>query len=217
MKRQHDELDRSQHVLVSIAMALEARDPYTKTHSLNVATYARRITARLGLGREVEQQIEQAGLLHDIGKIGVPDAILLKQGRLTETEWIIMRQHPVIGYEICQPLVTLGHALGAIRHHHEAWNGGGYPDSLRGEAIPLRARIMAVADAYDALTSDRPYRSALTPARAQAILLEGAGTYWDPALVDVFVQELDEPAVESLSTTQEPLVGERPRSKVRRP
>jgi putative two-component system response regulator len=190
LKRGYDELDRSQQVLISIAQALEARDPYTRTHSQQVATYARRLAATLGLGREVEEQIEQAGLLHDIGKIGVPDAVLMKPAPLTEEEFAVMRRHPVYGYEICKPLATLSHALGAIRHHHERWDGRGYPDGLAGEAIPLRARIMAVADAYDAMTSDRPYRQGFSPERAQATLREGMGRQWDPALIERFLELL---------------------------
>jgi putative two-component system response regulator len=187
MKRQHDELDRSHQVLVSIALALEARDPYTKMHSLNVAAHARRLARLMGLGPEAERQIEQAGLLHDLGKIGVPDAILLKPEALTEAEFAIMRSHPVIGFDICRPLATLGHALGAIRHHHERWDGLGYPDGLVGQAIPQRARIMAVADAYDAMTSDRPYRAGFSPEKAMAILRGGAGTQWDPEVVETFI------------------------------
>lgn len=191
MKRQHDEVDRSHQVLVSLALAMEARDPYTRTHSLNVAAIARRLAAWLGLGDEAEEQIEQAGLLHDIGKVVVPDAILLKAGPLTSDEFAIMRTHPVLGYDICCPLATLRHALGAIRHHHEWWDGRGYPDGLAGEAIPLAARIMAIADAYDAMTSDRPYRVGFTPVAARAVLGAGAGSQWDPTLVDAFLTMLD--------------------------
>jgi putative two-component system response regulator len=192
MKRQHDELDRSHQALIALALALEARDPYTRTHSQNVAAFARRLAGWLELGEEAERQIEQAGLLHDIGKIGVPDAILMKPGALTEAEYAVMCAHPVIGDQICRPLATLGHALSAIRHHHEHWDGRGYPDRLAGEAIPLRARIMAIADAYDAMTSDRPYRAGFTPAEAQARLRRGAGAQWDPDLVAAFVAMLAE-------------------------
>jgi putative two-component system response regulator len=191
LKRQHDELDRSHQVLISLALALEARDPYTRTHSQNVAANARRLARQLDLGEEAERQIEQAGLLHDIGKIGVPDSILMKPGALTDEEFALMQTHPVLGYEICRPLASLAHALSAIRHHHERWDGRGYPDGLAGAAIPLRARIMAIADAYDAMTSDRPYRAGFSPARAQAILLAGAGSQWDPALVKIFVAMLN--------------------------
>lgn len=190
MKRQHDELDRSQQVLISVALALEARDPYTRMHSLQVASYARRLAAHLGFGKDVEQQIEQAGLLHDIGKIGVPDAILIKPGPLTDAEKAIMDTHPALGHEICRPLASLAHALGAIRHHHERWDGQGYPDRLTGETIPLMARVMAVADAYDAMTSDRPYRPGFSSERAQAILRAGAGSQWDARLIDAFLEML---------------------------
>jgi putative two-component system response regulator len=187
LKREHDEVDRSHQVLISLALALEARDPYTRTHSQNVAAMARRLAAGLGLGGEAERQIEQAGLLHDIGKVVVPDTILMKAGPLTDDEFAIMRTHPVLGYDICCPLATLRHALGAIRHHHEWWNGRGYPDGLAGETIPLAARIMAIADAYDAMTSDRPYRDSLTSTQACQVLSDGAGSQWDPALVDAFL------------------------------
>jgi HD-GYP domain-containing protein (c-di-GMP phosphodiesterase class II) len=116
----------------------------------------------------------------------------MKPGALTDEEFAIMRTHPVLGHEICLPLASLDHGLNAIRHHHERWDGRGYPDGLAGEAIPLRARIMAIADAYDAMTSDRPYRNGFTPLRAQAILREGAGSQWDPALVDAFVAMLND-------------------------
>lgn len=190
MKLQHDEFDRSQQTLISMALALEARDPYTRMHSQQVATYARRLSAHLDLGETAEAQIEQAGLLHDIGKIGVPDAVLLKPGPLTDDEYAIMATHPLRGWEICRPLPSMAHALEAIRHHHERWDGRGYPDGLAGAAIPFRARIMAVADAYDAMTSDRPYRAGFPPEIAQQRLREGTGSYWDPELVAAFLEML---------------------------
>jgi HD-GYP domain-containing protein (c-di-GMP phosphodiesterase class II) len=133
--------------------------------------------------------LQRGGMLHDIGKIGIPEAILGKPGKLTHEEFAVMRQHPVKGVEICQPLRSrlVALTLPIIRHHHERIDGRGYPDGLRGEEIPLLARIIAISDAYDAMTTDRPYRQGMPKTVALGLLLQGAGSQWDRALVERFV------------------------------
>ncbi len=174
--------------LLGLANALEAKDPYTRGHSERVGHWSRELAATLGLpGPEVES-VGQAGLLHDIGKIGVPEAVLGRRGPLDTGEWVQMRQHPLIGAQIIAPFEFLASGAQAIRHHHERWDGSGYPDGLAGEAIPLGARIVAVADVYDALTSTRPYRSAMSAAEAQEYLLAEADRTLDQQLVTALVR-----------------------------
>jgi HD-GYP domain-containing protein (c-di-GMP phosphodiesterase class II) len=143
----------------------------------------------VGLSEATLYVLAQGAMLHDVGKIGVPEAVLSKPDRLTDEEFALMRRHPLLGVEICQPLHsrTITQALPIIRSHHERIDGRGYPDRLAGEEIPLLARIVAISDAYDAMTSDRPYRRGLPLARAVAILRQGAGTQWDQRLVDEFI------------------------------
>ena len=137
MKRQHDELDRSHQALIALALALEARDPYTRTHSQNVAAFARRLAGWLVLGEEAERQIEQAGLLHDIGKIGVPTEILTKPGKLTDAEFALMKQHTIIGQRILERIPFFAAVHRPVRWAHERWDGLGYPDGIAGSEIPL--------------------------------------------------------------------------------
>jgi putative nucleotidyltransferase with HDIG domain len=173
--------------LLGLANALEAKDPYTRGHSERVGVWSRRLAASLGVGQADVEIIAQAGLLHDIGKIGVPEAVLGKRGPLTSEEWGLMRRHPVVGAQIVAPFDFLAGATPVIRHHHERWDGSGYPDGLAGEAIPLGARLVAVADVYDALTSARPYRAALTPDAARQHLHAQAGRTLDARAVAVFI------------------------------
>lgn len=173
--------------LLGLANALEAKDPYTRGHSERVGRASRRLALALGLDATDADAVGQAGLLHDIGKIGVPEAVLGKAGRLTEDEWRLMRRHPVVGAQIVAPFEFLAAGAVAIRHHHERCDGSGYPDGLTGHDIPLGARIVAVADVYDALTSDRPYRAALAPAAAIAHLMDEAGRTLDEHAVAAFV------------------------------
>jgi putative nucleotidyltransferase with HDIG domain len=180
--------------LLGLANALEAKDPYTRGHSERVGVASRVLAQALGLSRTEVETASQAGLLHDIGKIGVPEAVLGKPGGLTEDEWAVMRRHPVLGAQIVAPFEFLASAAPIIRHHHERGDGSGYPDGLRGEAIPLGASIVAVADVYDALTSDRPYRAALSPERARAFLNAEAGHTLDARVVATFL-ELPAPRV----------------------
>ncbi|HEU5322908.1 MAG TPA: HD-GYP domain-containing protein [Methylomirabilota bacterium] len=181
--------------LLGLANALEAKDPYTRGHSERVAALARRVGAVLGLGPEEMGAVGHAGLLHDIGKIGVPETVLRKAGPLEPDEWALMRQHPVIGAQIVAPFEFLAAGAVAIRHHHERYDGSGYPDGLAGKIIPLGARIVAVADVYDALTSDRPYRPALPRAVALGHLAMEAGRTLDEDVVAALlgVLRLDTP------------------------
>jgi putative nucleotidyltransferase with HDIG domain len=173
--------------LLGLANALEAKDAYTRGHSERVGHWSRELAVVLGLAPSDSEMVAQAGLLHDIGKIGVPETVLGKRGPLDAHEWELMRRHPLIGAQIVAPFEFLAVGAQAIRHHHERWDGSGYPDGLAGDAIPLSARIIAVADVYDALTSARPYREALPPEHAVAHLVTAAGRSLDERVVAAFV------------------------------
>ena len=191
LKRTYSRLQRAIfQSLLGLANALEAKDPYTRGHSTRVAELARQLALRMGLPRLAAETIAQAALLHDLGKIGVPESILRKPGSLTEEEWAIMRRHPVTGAQIVAPLEFFDDGAVIVRHHHERLDGSGYPDGLTGEAIPLGARIVAVPDVYDALTSGRPYRAALTHAEAIQVLDREGGRTLDGRLVALFVEAL---------------------------
>jgi HD-GYP domain-containing protein (c-di-GMP phosphodiesterase class II) len=177
-------------VITALVAAVEAKDPYTRGHTQRVAELSVSIGQHLGLSPERLRVLNQAAILHDIGKIGVPDAILNKPGPLTDAEFAAVREHPVRGYEIVKPLRSLQRELGGIRWHHERIDGSGYPDGLRGETIPLEARIIAVADVYDALTSRRPYRDAMHVARALAIIGADAPSRLDEQCVAALRQVL---------------------------
>ncbi|BCV22233.1 hypothetical protein hamaS1_23020 [Moorella sp. Hama-1] len=159
-RRAHQEMFLA--AMETLARTLEARDGYTRGHSERVAGYVVRLASRLGLETARVEKLRLAASLHDLGKIGIHDAILNKAASLTAAEFVLIKQHPVIGAKILQPLVPLKEQIPWIRHHHERYDGKGYPDGLRGEAIPLGARIIALADSFDAMTSDRPYRRALS-------------------------------------------------------
>ncbi len=185
---------REFETLLRLAKAGEYRDEETGNHVLRMARYSRLIAERLGLLPQECEVIEQAAPMHDIGKIGIPDRILLKRGKLTREEWEIMKTHTSIGYEILKDSPSKYLQLGAIiaRHHHERFDGSGYPKGLAGELIPLPARIVAVADVYDALTSVRPYKPAWSSDDAFAYLREEAGHHFDPRCVDPFLRATDE-------------------------
>ncbi len=189
LKRVYDSLDSTEQVIFSLAAAVEAKDPYTEAHTQRVAESARRIGARMGLGPEELEALYRGGIIHDIGKIGIPDSILLKPGELDSEERVRMNLHPIIGENIVAPLRSSADLRPMIRHHHERYDGTGYPDRLANEQIPLLARILSVCDAYDALVNDRPYREHLTRGQALAILQEGAGRQWDPQVVQLVVDE----------------------------
>jgi len=173
-----------------LATALDARDHYTHGHSQQVTEYAVEIAQEIGLSAKEIDVIRDAGLLHDIGKIGIPDAILLKPGRLTEEEYAIIKKHPEIGKKILQPVNCLADKIPLIYHHHERVDGQGYPEGLAGDNIPLGARILAVADAYQAMTSDRPYRSAMPMQVAISELEKFKGKQFDPMIVEAFLRIL---------------------------
>jgi len=174
LKEFTDELENAETVLFSLALGVESRDPYTGNHCARLARYATNLGERLGLGEDSILALKRGGYLHDLGKIVVPDEILKKGMNLTPQEWLIMKQHPVTGESICRPLKSLRLVLPIIRHHHEHMNGSGYPDGLRGEEIPLLARILQVADVYDALRTQRSYKEALSHEQARIEMLQEA-------------------------------------------
>ena len=188
VRRLYQQLQRAVYQsLLGLANALDAKDPYTRGHSERVGAWARRIGGALGLSADDIDTVGQAGFLHDIGKIGVPEAVLHKRGPLDVDEWLLMRRHPLIGAQIVAPFEFFRSGALAIRHHHERSDGSGYPDGLAGATIPLGARIVAVADVYDALTSDRPYRAALPSETAVAQLIAEAGHTLDEDVVAALI------------------------------
>lgn len=181
--------EQAKSVLLSLAQSIEAKDPKKVGHSKRLSEYALELGESLDLTDEDLETLRIACLLHDIGKIAVPDAILTKAGPLTPEERLVMNQHPVVGESICAPLKSLRRVLPIIRHHHERMDGSGYPDGLRGYRIPLKARILQIADIYDALVNDRPYRDALLPDDALSILIGEARCGWlDAPLVRRFCE-----------------------------
>jgi putative nucleotidyltransferase with HDIG domain len=172
--------------LEALARAIDARDPYTFEHSARVTAISLEIAEALGLPADERKALQRGALLHDIGKIGVEDRILAKAGQLTDEEWEQIRQHPLIGYEMLKDVPFLSRSLPGIRHHHERWDGGGYPDKLKGDVIPLQVRIVAVADAFDAMTSDRPYRKSFSFEFAAKTVMSFAGTQFDPEVAKAF-------------------------------
>jgi HD-GYP domain-containing protein (c-di-GMP phosphodiesterase class II) len=185
------ELRRSYKATVlALANAVEARDAYTGRHAQRVAAYGLRIAHAAGV--DVDPQVEFGFLLHDVGKVAVPDAILFKPGPLSKEERALMVRHPQIGSEILRHIDFLDEAKVVVLHHHERWDGDGYPDGLAGEAIPLQARVFAVADTLDALTTDRPYRAAVGWGEARQVIRSGSGTQFDPAIVAAYETLPDE-------------------------
>jgi putative two-component system response regulator len=188
VKRLTDALESAETLLLTLGKIVEARDPYTQGHCERLATHASALGARLGLDQPDLDALHRGAFLHDIGKIGVPDRVLLKRARLDPEEYALMKQHPQIGESICGSLRSLERVLPIVRHHHERWDGGGYPDGLAGDAIPLLAQIVGVVDVFDALTTDRPYRKALSTTDAYDTLIAEAEAGWrQQKLVDMFV------------------------------
>lgn len=173
-------------VVRALTSAIDAKDPYTCGHSDRVARVAVRLAEELGVGGEALNTIYLAGLLHDIGKIGVDDEVLRKPGKLTDSEYEHIKRHPEIGHKILRDLGKLDDVLPVVLHHHESWDGQGYPGRLDANAIPLSARIVAVADSFDAMGSDRPYRKGIPTEKIDAIFKAGAGQQWDPTVIDAF-------------------------------
>ncbi|MFN3346863.1 MAG: HD-GYP domain-containing protein [Candidatus Bipolaricaulaceae bacterium] len=184
--------EQAKRAFEKITQIVSARDPYTGVHSEEVAELAVKLAHALRLPQEEVERIETAARVHDLGKIAVPDAILLKPGPLTEEEWKIMKTHPVVSAEILQGLEIYENCIDIIRHEHEHWDGSGYPDGLKGEEIPLGARIIGVADVWHALLSDRPYRKAYTREQAKKIMQDMAGKVLDPKLVELFLKIVEE-------------------------
>lgn len=172
---------------MALAQAVEQRDRHTAGHCERLAFIAVALGVMMGLDSESVLALYRGGYLHDIGKVGIPDSILFKPGKLTADEWVVMRTHSIRGVEICAHLPQLHPVLPLIRSHHERWDGSGYPDGLSGEQIPLLARVLQVADIYDALTSVRPYKAAHTPAEALQVLKEETDRGWrDPQIIKLF-------------------------------
>lgn len=188
IKRYTDDLESADDVIRSLALTIEARDSYTDGHCQRLAAYATALGRRLELNDEDLETLERGGFLHDIGKVGIPDSILLKQGPLTADEYTVIKQHPVIGDRLCGSMRSLARVRSIVRHHHERLDGSGYPDSLSGGNVPLLAQIISIVDLFDAMTTERPYQHAQPPERACEELEREAGVRWRaPALVSAFV------------------------------
>uniref|UniRef100_UPI0040567944 HD-GYP domain-containing protein n=1 Tax=Agathobacter sp. TaxID=2021311 RepID=UPI0040567944 len=189
-KRQVEQL--SEEIMKTLANTIDAKDKYTNGHSMRVATYSREIARRCGKSQKEQQDIYYIGLLHDIGKIGIPDHIINKPGRLTDEEYQVIRQHPVIGSDILKTISRIPTIVTGARWHHERYDGKGYPDGLAGEDIPENARLIGVADAYDAMTSNRSYRNVLSQEIVRGEIEKGKGTQFDPHFAEVMLQMIDE-------------------------
>lgn len=188
LKRYTDELESAESVILSLALTVEARDPYTEGHCQRLAAYARALGAALHLHEDQLASLERGGYLHDVGKIGIPDAVLLKPSRLTPEEFETIKQHTIIGERLCGELHSLAAVRPIVRHHHERRDGSGYPDGLRGDDVPLLAQIVAIADTYDAITTTRPYRTALPAEHGyEELTREAAMGLHDAGLVRTFI------------------------------
>jgi putative nucleotidyltransferase with HDIG domain len=193
MQRSNQELVTAYDATIAgWSLAMDLRDKETEGHTQRVTELTIKLAKRLGINEQEQVQIRRGALLHDIGKLGVPDQILLKPGKLTEEEWEIMRQHPTHAYEMLLPIKYLRPALDIPYAHHEKWDGTGYPRKLKGEQIPLAARIFAIIDVWDALRSDRPYRPGWSVERVREYILEQSGKHFDPFVVNAFLKMLDE-------------------------
>src|SRR6202521_3027933 len=187
LKQRTDELERAESVLFSLARSIEGKDPYTHGHCERLAEYSARLGEQLGLSDDQITALRRGGVVHDVGKIAVPDAILLKPGGLTPDEWTIIREHSVVGERICAPLQSFRFVLPIIRHHHEKLDGSGHPDGLTRDAIPVTARVLQSVDVYDALTPERRYKKAFPITDAlQTMKEEVAKGWWDPQIFDQF-------------------------------
>ena len=198
IKQFTDELEHAENVLFALALSIEAKDPYTDGHCDRLSESSEGLAKRLSLSEEELIALRRGGIIHDIGKVAVPDQILLKPGPLTPEERKVMQQHTIVGAGICSPLKSFRSVVPIIRHHHEKIDGSGYPDGLKGDAVPLTARILQTVDIYDALTTDRPYRKAMAPDRAFGLMREEVKRgWWDGALVDELEAMVQAPVVRS--------------------
>ncbi len=192
-KRLNENLDNAVAVLESLARLVEARDATTGDHCDRLIRLGQAFGTHLKLSRADISALSRGGVLHDVGKVGVPDNVLLKKGKLTDDEWTLMRRHPVIGAELLEPLRTMDRVVQIVRHHHERWDGMGYPDGLRARKIPYLARVFQLLDAFDALTSERPYKRAFSTLESIQILQdESTQGKWDPELVENFVRFIEQ-------------------------
>lgn len=182
----------STQVIAAIAETIDAKDEYTRGHTGRVAAYSVEIARRAGHSTDSQNLIYMAGLLHDVGKIGIPDAVLNKPARLTDEEYELIKSHPVIGWEIMNKIAELADILPGIRNHHERYDGAGYPDGLKGDAIPVIARIIAVADTYDAMTSKRRYRGVMMQDKVRKEIEAARGTQFDPVFADIMLEMINE-------------------------
>lgn len=190
---QHEKLERiSMQIVTALSGAIDAKDTYTNGHSTRVADYSREIARRLGLSEKEQDDIYMMGLLHDVGKIGVPDAIINKPAKLTDEEFSIIKQHPIMGAEILKNITEFPKLSTGARWHHERYDGKGYPDGIAGDEIPLEARIIAIADAYDAMSSRRSYRDVLPQLQIYSEVQKGKGTQFDPAFAEIMLSMIDE-------------------------
>jgi putative two-component system response regulator len=187
LKAHTDELERAESVLFALARCIEAKDPNTEGHCERLSGYSVRLGKEVGLPEEKLLALRRAGIVHDIGKVAVPETILLKPGRLTPEEFRVIQQHPMLGERICVPLKSFRLVLPIIRHHHEKLDGSGYPDGLKGEKIPLTARVLQIVDVYDALTTQRPYKRAFSRAEALEMMEEEVKKgWWDAGIFQAF-------------------------------
>ena len=190
---QHEKLEKiSRQIATTLSGAIDAKDTYTNGHSTRVAEYSREISRRAGFSEEVQDEIYMMGLLHDVGKIGIPDAIINKPAKLTDEEYSIIQKHPVTGAKILKNITEFPKLSTGARWHHERYDGKGYPDGIAGEEIPMEARIIAVADAYDAMSSRRSYRDVLPQAKVREEVEKGKGTQFDPVFAEIMLSMIDE-------------------------
>ena len=193
VKAQHEKLERiSMQIVKTLSGAIDAKDTYTNGHSTRVAEYSREIAKRVGFSEKQQDDIYMMGLLHDVGKIGIPESIINKPARLTEEEYRVIQNHPAMGAKILSNITEFPKLATGARWHHERYDGKGYPDGIAGEDIPVEARMIAIADAYDAMSSRRSYRDALTQDYIRGELVKGRGTQFDPIFTDVMLEMMAE-------------------------
>jgi putative two-component system response regulator len=206
LKSYTDELERVEGVIFALSRIVEGKDPYTVGHCERLSAYSVRLGNRMGLPADQITSLERAGIVHDIGKIAVPDSILLKAGPLTGDEWKIMREHPINGAHICMPLKSFRCVHPIIRHHHEKLDGSGYPDGIKGLQIPLAARVLQIVDVFDALTTERPYKPALSIDESFEIMDgEVKKGWWDPDVFNEFRGMISEPVSERVGADASPI------------